>query len=110
MPTFTWIPAYAARLNRKPRILEATFGDGYVQRAADGINVNPQSWSLTFSGRSDAEADAIESFLNTQLAVTAFDWTPPGKSSAKFRCVEWSRSYDTNNGTTITATFDEVFE
>ena len=74
MATFTWSPQTADK-TVTPRMNTASFGDGYVQRVADGINHKPREWALTFV-RPKAEIDAIESFLDAN-ADTAFDWTDP---------------------------------
>ena len=47
MSVFTFVPT-SAQLTKKPRVLEAGFGDGYKQRTNFGINANPQSWQLSF--------------------------------------------------------------
>jgi len=100
MATFTTVPSFGAREQRKPRVRSSRFGDGYEQRAADGINVDAQVWSLRFQGLTEAQADTIE----------AFDWTPQGGAQGKYLCREWSRSYETLNGQAIAASFEQVFE
>jgi len=110
METFSHLPSTSARKSKAPRVLSVQFGDGYSQRAGDGINLQPQTWSLTFAVRSNTVAAAIELFFETEKGFTSFDWTPPGGSSAKFICREWSRSYDDYDVNSITATFDEVFD
>lgn len=87
------------------------FGDGYEVRQAVGINANLKSWSLTFKARSDAEANAIEAFLDACAGVESFDWTAPNAAaSAKFVCREWQRTLDSCNLNTIQATFDQLAE
>jgi phage-related protein len=113
MAIFNYVPSYGSQLNCEPRLLEAPFGDGYSQRAGDGINTDPQNWPLVFEPFTNDEADAIEAFFKARLAaggLEAFDWTPPFKASAKFICRSWSRSYDRFNSNTIHALFEQVFE
>jgi|AACY02.9.fsa_nt_gi Phage-related protein len=78
------------RLNRRsePRVRIAQFGEGYQQRAIDGINNIVDSYALTFTNRDKTEADDILAFFDTKAAVTAFDFTIP----------------DTNSTTTATGT------
>jgi len=109
MAIFTWVPSYGTQVSKKPRMLAAQFGDGYAQRAQNGINSNPQSWSLVFSSIAPADADAIDTFLATQAGVTPFDWTTPKGDALRFTCAEWSRTYDAYAGHTITATFEQDF-
>lgn len=110
MATFTYIPDFGAMKKQAPRVNIISFGDGYEQRAAFGINRNPQIWELSFSNRSDTEATAIDTFLNARGAIESFDWTPYDESAGKYVCREWSKSIDRFNGNTIQATFIQVFE
>lgn len=109
MPTFTVIPSFAPTSRRRPRVLSTKFGDGYEQRGLDGIHPDLQSWSLTFSERTDADADTIEGFFVTNnTGVTPFDWTSPSGAAGKYLCREWTRTLVYFDGHTITATFEEV--
>lgn len=110
MDTFTWVPSYSTQVNREPRIKRAAFGDGYEQRSRDGINHNPQRWTVSFNNCPSAEADAIEAFLETHGGSTAFLWTPPGKAQAKYVCAKWSRTFDDYDGNSLSLEFRQVFE
>ena len=90
MATFTYTPDFGANKKLMPRIKSINFGDGYEQRYNDGLNTNPQTWMLSFSNRTDIEAEAIDDFL----------------AASK----EWSKSLDSYNRNTIQATFIQVFE
>ena len=108
MSTFTWTPDIESTVSHEPRIREAKLGDGYSQRAQDGMNADMQTWSVKFSGRSLAEGQAIDAFLSTQGGVTAFDWTPPGGSAGKYLCKKWSRTFGSMSAQTVTGTFEQV--
>lgn len=111
MATFTFTPDFGAQVTNAPRVRSVRFGDGYEQRIAHGLNTRPQMWDLQFAQRTDAEANAIETFLATENGVTAFDWTPPnGSGTFKFICREWSRSLDRANLNTVSAKFEQVFD
>ena len=71
-----------------PRVRVQQFGDGYEQRAVEGINNINESYTVMFQNRERAEADDIIAFFDTQAGVTAFGFTIP----------------DTNSTTTTTAT------
>lgn len=110
MATFTYIPSYSSSLEQTPRVLNATFGDGYEQSTLDGINHTAKKWSLTFQNRSDTDADAIISFFKTNsTATTSFDWTDPDGEALKFKCKSWRRSYDGFEHYTVTCMFEQVF-
>lgn len=107
----TWIiaPSFAAQLQEKPRVLTAGFGDGYEQRVADGINVRPRVWNLTFGARTTTERDAILTALRAENGITSFTWTDPLGYTGKFVCSEWNTSIENAAANTVTATFREVF-
>lgn len=106
---FIW-PAQSASKRKRPRVLRATFGDGYEQRAADGINFNPREWQLTWVG-TPSVIDAIEAFLEDAGGVDAFDWQDPEGYSAKWTCEEWSRGPvdQTMNAYTFSAVFKQAY-
>jgi phage-related protein len=108
MSTFTWVPDIGAKCDRKPSIRSVKFGEGYEQRAANGLNPDLRTYTLTFTGRSAAESTAIDAFLTTQGGVTSFDYTHPGESSRKFVCREWSSTDAGYQVKTISATFMQV--
>jgi len=108
MSTFTWNPDTGATMDREPRIRSAQFGDGYQQRALDGLNADLRTFSLSFSGRALAESQAIVTFLETVGGVTSFDYTHPGDTSRKYICKSWKRTDAAYNLQTVTATFQEV--
>lgn len=111
MPTFTYTPDYSAQVSYKPRVRTARFGDGYEQRQGDGINTQPQTWSLTFANRTNTDASGIQSFLSARAGVESFDWTPPDSvTSIKVICREWQKTMNRFNLNTITALFEQVFE
>lgn len=111
MATFTYTPSVSSQVRTAPRSLKARFGDGYSQRAADGINANPTKWNVVFSDESDTDADAIIAFFDARNGHESFTWTPPGGSAGQYTIVDHARRYvrglDRN---TITAQFEQEFE
>lgn len=110
MSTFSYGVDWSAQMAVTPRVITAKFGDGYEQRAADGINTNLRKWQVQFKNRDDTETAAILAFFEAENGVTSFDWTPPVGSAGKFVCREWTHSPTQVDRNTITATFDEVAE
>ena len=88
IPTRKVLPDKTLSRQAAPRVRVAQFGEGYQQRAIDGINNIVDSYTLTFTNRDKTEADDILAFFDTKAAVTAFDFTIP----------------DTNSTTTATGT------
>jgi len=95
-----------------PRVLAVRFGDGYEQRAADGINHQPERWNISFTKKSDADVQGVYDFLKARGGVEHFLWTPRGQASPrKFICRGWKRQYDEYDVVQgITFTLEEVFE
>lgn len=111
MATFTWVPSRGFSSDYKPRILEATFGDGYSQRVPDGINTNLGKWNLQFRNINLATADTILAFLDARNGTEAFTWTPPGKGqSVSVICKEYGEVYTASIARTIQAKFEQVPE
>ncbi|MCS6766647.1 MAG: phage tail protein [Candidatus Protistobacter heckmanni] len=110
MAVFTWTPSVGASVAMKPAVRRVTFGDGYEQRLAFGLNTQAEVWNLEFRGRTTADASDIDAFLRARGAVDAFDWTTPTGTAGKFTCEEWSRSVDEPNVETVRATFKQVFD
>lgn len=108
MATFTWTPDMGASMTRQPRVRSVKFGDGYEQRAADGLNSDMRKYSLNFTGRSSAESTAILSFLEAQGGVTSFDYTHPGDSSRKFICRSWKATDTGYNVKSVSSEFEQV--
>lgn len=111
MSTFTWKPSYGTDLTDKPRVLAAKFGDGYEQRAPDGINNAPEVWSLSFSGSLAAKITAARQFLKSHSSAgTSFDWTSPIGTVGKFKCEEYSFRLLAPGVGSLSAKFEQVFE
>lgn len=98
------------------RILEAPFGDGYKQRAGDGINAIIDEWSLSWTVGS-TDADTLTDFFEARGGWDSFDWTPSGESvSKKWSCKVWSKVPSAVKDTsseevwTISATFKQEFD
>ena len=96
----------------EPRVLVATFGDGYTQRSADGINTLQQRYgSLRWDNVSLAEADAITDFFVARGGVEAFFWTPPDTGvTAKYRATKWGRMRRTVASYVVTASLVQEFD
>jgi phage-related protein len=110
MSTFTYIPSYGAAVTQEPRVRRMSFGDGYEQRAAFGINRQPRKWQLSFRGRTATEAALILGFFQTAAGVSNFSWTPPVGTAGKWVCRAWTQSIVEKDINDIEATFEEVFE
>lgn len=95
----------------KPRVLKAEFGDGYAQRAADGINNNPLESAPRWTNLTEAEKNTIINFFDARAGYEAFLFTYEDEASAKgFVCEEWGWTHEDAAGYTVQARFREVFD
>jgi phage-related protein len=116
MPLNTFTPAHAPDVglsgSAKFRILESQFGDGYKQRAGDGINTLEKKYNLSWNNLPNDDIDDIIEFLDGQKGYIAFNYTlPNATASQKFICKDygetWIRSGDEKS---CSAVFEVVFD
>jgi phage-related protein len=108
-PTFNWKHDAKPTGTKTFRVLGAQFGDGYKQRAADGINNDSQSWPLTFTGRS-TDLAPIMAFLDARAGWQSFYWTPPLGAQGFYTCDKYDRRQLGGDAWQITATFEQSFQ
>lgn len=109
MSTFTWKPSTGASVSNEPRIKEAKFGDGYIQRMPDGINNDPKSWNLTFSKLDKYDADQLYAFLRAAKGSIPFTWVDLDGETLQYVCPTYSRDYADEDVFNITARFNQTF-
>lgn len=94
----------------------ASFGDGYEQRIANGINNLREEYGVSFSSRTKAEVDDIVAFFENKGGVTAFTFTVPDTNESgnevaiKVICDSWNKTYMYGDYYSVTATFRRVYE
>ena len=101
-----------------PKVFLAQFGDGYEQRAADGINSIKEEYTLSFNSRKKQEIDAIVSTLEARKGVTSFDFVIPStaangnlaEKTIRVVCSTYSQTYDNFDFYSLSATFRRVYE
>jgi len=71
-------PDAGLQLTTSPKVLVAAYGDGYEQRSTHGVNNIKESWNLTWSNRTAADANRIEEFFVSLKGVESFSWYPAG--------------------------------
>lgn len=68
--------SYGTQLTQDYRRKRISFGDGYTQRARDGLNSTPQQWSLTWDNIRNAQAELLRVFFQDLAGVDVIEWTP----------------------------------
>lgn len=114
MPALATFPAFPVNAGSsatvKARVLEKEFGDGYAQRAADGLNTVTLTYRAEFAYRAQADVDAMDAFLTARAGHTSFLFTIPGEARARrWVCAEWRKTRQTPALWSLTATFVEDF-
>ena len=72
-----------SRKTVKNRVLEAQFGDGYLQRVDDGVNSIIETWEIQIAPLEGDNLTQIRSFIDTVGTTVPFEWTPLGETVAK---------------------------
>jgi phage-related protein len=104
-------PSIATRLDVKFNRRVLRLGDGYQQRAADGINNKTERYAVVWEGVSDTDADTLADFFDGVYGVVNFAWTPPRESSSKKWIVEsYSRGYPHPDNDNLSAIFERVYD
>lgn len=101
-----------------PRVLQITFGDGYEQRIADGINTINETYSLSFKTRPKADIDDIVVFLDARKNVSKFIFTMPdsnnttrtGEKDVKVVATNYSVTYDYEDFYSLSLSLKRVYE
>jgi len=107
----TMRPTQGGAKNTAAKTLVAEFGDGFIQRAGDGINAIRDSFGLTWVNLSQVQLTEATDFLKARAGHEAFLWTPLRESvPRKFICPKWSTPFGEGTRDTLAATFEEVFD
>ena len=100
----------------KPKVHLATFGDGYEQRLADGINSVTETFSVSFKTRPKADISNIIGYLGYLKGATAFSFTIPDSNAVgtettiKVVCDGFDVTYDYGDFYSASAKFRRVYE
>ena len=111
-----YVPDKTLSRSSTPKILLATYGDGYEQRIADGINSNKEEFSLSFRNRLKEDIDDIVSFLVSTKGVTNFDFTIPdtngtnNKVTVQAICVSYDTIFEHDEYYSLTVNLKRVYE
>jgi len=96
-----------------PTVHVSTFGDGYEQRIADGINNLAQTMNITFSNRPKAEIDDLVAFFESLGGVSKFQMTiddTNGTETIKVICRTWNQTWAYDNFYNLAVQVQRVYE
>lgn len=82
MPLTTKISENSSKTSNY-RTLSSKFGDGYAQRAPDGINSKVDVWDLKWSPLNLTDRNTVVTILDLVGGWDYINWLPPGESVSK---------------------------
>jgi phage-related protein len=90
----------------------AQFGDGYSQRAKDGLNAVSRQVALQWSRLTQEEAADLDSFFESKGGSEAFLYQIPGDSvqRAWITSGPWRNGYEYGTAGSFSVTLQEVFD
>jgi phage-related protein len=93
------------------RVLEKKLGDGYTQRAADGLNNVALKYEAVWTGLTKEEADGLTGFFDARGGTEAFKASElPGRlRDRKWICKDWSVEWVSAQRRNVRAMFEEDF-
>lgn len=100
-------PGYQSGQQVEYRIRRVDFGDGYAQRAGDGINTDKRVWTLEWAALLPAECDAIVAFLTARGGHESFLYTVPGDVQRVYTCPSWTMGLASHATRSLQAKFQE---
>lgn len=104
---FTWCVAPELNIVNQPRINVAKFGDGYEQRAPDGIHNNLRTFDIEITKKNN-EITEILDFIKQKNGLIPFAWIIPKLNERVIvKCASWQITLS-NITTKINATFTEL--
>jgi len=112
------VPDKAMTKKSSPKVLRASFGDGYEQRIVNGINSITEQYSVSFRHRTKEDIDDIVDFFDVKAGVTKFPFTLPdtnnttasGEHTVQVVCEDYNTNFEYDNFYTLSATFRRVYE
>lgn len=63
--------------------ITAQFGDGYMQRAVDGINDKKEKWNIPWDNLNQTNRDVLWTFIDQVKSSNIIEWTAPGDLTEK---------------------------
>jgi phage-related protein len=91
-------------------VLEKKLGDGYTQRAADGLNSVALKYEAVWTALTVGEAKRLLSFFSSRAAVEPFTVPVlPGLEAKKWVCKEWSVEWASAQRRNVRAMLEEDF-
>jgi len=93
------------------KVIATGYGNGYSQRAPDGINTSIGSWDVSWENITATEFSTVTTALETAKGADYFTWQAPGDSVTKRWVVsKYSKQAMSGDIYTVSATLTQVFD
>lgn len=113
MEIFNEVPTYGTEAEAQSGVIVSKFGDGYEQRAKDGLNSDRLKLALEFANVTRAKAERVIAFLTAHGGHTAFLWTAPAPYNDRQRQwiirPPWLHTWVSYDNHTVRVIFEEDF-
>ena len=93
------------------RVIKAQYGNGYSQRAPDGINNSVGSWDLAWDNITAAEFGVITAAFEQARGADYFTWLAPGDLVTKRWIVaKYTKAAMSGDIYSVSANLQQVFD
>lgn len=86
------------------RVKVVRYGNGYEQRAKDGINHKVDKWSITWSKMTADDYGTLMTAMDASEGTDYFNWQAPGDASSKKWVIDGPLNRMANQGGSYTVT------
>jgi phage-related protein len=101
----------SSQAGREYRVTKIKFGNGYEQRAKDGINNIVDSWSLTWDNLSQTDMNSLSAFFDSLGGTTYFTWQAPTDSaSKKWTVSKWTASVLAGTRYSVNVSIEQIYD
>ena len=104
-----WRVQYGSSYVEQPRVFQAGFGDGYIQRATEGITPILKEWNVSFYNEYEITRKII-AFLEQHKGTTFFYWVDPLGDQGKYITSSWNVSFPSYRWGLVETSFVEVVD
>ena len=96
-PTLKLAFSPESRYNREPDLLVSEFGDGFIQRTANGINNLDKTYNISQTTINTTEGVTLRSFLENNsggqaITVPLYNVDPTGSTTADFYLLNFNET------------------
>ena len=93
------------------RTISVQYGNGYEQRAKDGINSSKTTWGVTWAAITLAQYTTVVAALEAAGGVDYFLWKAPGDTTTKkWKVLSYIRGHSDGEWYYVNASLEQVYD